>query len=78
MSKDPRFLHKKIGVKNIISVVSALTVVAGAAAFSSADNQKVVAQVQSRQASDDGDEMMGAPLFWRPPSRVTVLISWTC
>ena len=45
-------LLKKINMRNLNSVVEVLIAVIDAAAFSSVDRQKLVALVQSRQASD--------------------------
>eukprot|EP00450_Noctiluca_scintillans_P002421 CAMPEP_0194482150 /NCGR_PEP_ID=MMETSP0253-20130528/4235_1 /TAXON_ID=2966 /ORGANISM="Noctiluca scintillans" /LENGTH=688 /DNA_ID=CAMNT_0039321673 /DNA_START=47 /DNA_END=2116 /DNA_ORIENTATION=+ len=61
MAKNPAFLQKKIDTRNMNNVISALSAVVDAAAFSSADKQKLVALVQSRQASDDGDSEFSAP-----------------
>merc|ERR1719277_1877534 len=43
------------------SLLSGLTAVVNAAAFSGADKQKLVALVQSRDSSDDDDQELGAP-----------------
>ena len=43
------------------NVVSAVTAVIDAAAFPSAEKQKLVALVQNRQASDDDDRELSAP-----------------
>jgi len=61
MAKNPAFLQKNIDTRNMNNVVSALTAVVDAAAFSSAEKQKLVALVQSRQASDDDDSELSAP-----------------
>ena len=47
--------------RNMNNVVSALTAVIDATAFSSAEKQKLVALVQNRQASDDDDSELSAP-----------------
>ena len=61
MAKNPAFLQKKIGTRNLNSIVEVLTAVIDAAAFSSADRQKLVSLVQSRQSSDDDDGELSAP-----------------
>ena len=54
MAKNRVSLQKKIDTRNLKSVVVALTVVIDAAAFFSVDGQKLVALLQSRQASVGG------------------------
>ena len=61
MSKNPAFLQKKIDTRSINNVISALTAVIDEAPFPSADKQKLVALVQSRQASDDDVSDLSAP-----------------
>ena len=59
--KMAKNLPWNIDTRNMNNVVSALTAVIDAAAFSSAEKQKLVALVQSRQASDDDDSELSAP-----------------
>ena len=61
MSKNLAFLQKKIDTRNINNVISALAAVIDAAPFPSANMQKLLALVQSRQASDDDVRELSAP-----------------
>merc|ERR1740120_138448 len=60
MAKNPA-AFAQIDTSNIQSLVSAMSAIVDAAAFSSADKNKLVALVQSKQNSDADDGEIGAP-----------------
>ena len=51
-----------VSLCKILGMVIALAAVVDAAAFTSAEKQNLVALVQSRQASDDDDSELSAPV----------------
>ena len=61
MTKNLFFLQKNIDVGVVDNIVAVLTAVVDAAAFPSAETQKLVALIQSRQAKDDDDSELSAP-----------------
>merc|ERR1740120_4097 len=60
MAKNPA-AFAQIDTSNIQSLVSAMSAIVDAASFSSADKNKLVALVQSKQNSDADDGEIGAP-----------------
>jgi len=60
MQKNPA-AFAQVSSKGMQSVVQSMTAIVDAAAFTSADKQRLVALVQSRQDSEDEDGELGAP-----------------
>ena len=61
MTKNRVFVPKKLDSDVMNSVVAAVTAVMDSTAVSSAEKQKMMALMQSRQASDDDDSEWSAP-----------------
>merc|ERR1719476_1072451 len=60
MAKNPA-AFAQIDTSSVNALVSSMTAIVDAAAFSSADKKKLVALVQSQQSSDSDDAELGAP-----------------
>ena len=60
MAKNPA-AFAQVDTSNMQGLVSAMSAIVDAAAFSSADKTKLVALVQAKQSSDSDDGEIGAP-----------------
>jgi len=60
MAKNPALLQKSVA-SNMQGLVSTLSTVIDAVAFSSTDRQKLMALVQSKQTAEEDDDELGAP-----------------